>query len=139
MTANFSCSVGDDKESHTTEISWKVGNWLGTGDCFTVIDTPGGDIFCRGDENFLSKYSLGTSDSQGRDYQHALAMANILKNKVKSVDVFLLLFNGGNSRFQASIIKLLKLYESIFSREMWKNAITEVDLSRCPPFLSMLR
>ena len=34
-------SVGDDKESHTLEISWKVGNWLGRGDCFTVIDTPG--------------------------------------------------------------------------------------------------
>ena len=53
-------------------------------------------------------------------------MANILKDQVKSVDVFLLLFNGGNSRFQASIIKLLKLYESIFSKDMWKNAITEV-------------
>ena len=71
-------------------------------------------------------FSTGTSDSQGRDYEHALAMANILKDKVKSVDVFLLLFNGGNSRFQASIIKLLKLYESIFSKDMWKNAITEV-------------
>ena len=76
----------------------------------------------------LSNFSTGTSDSQGRDYQHALAMANILKDKVKSVDVFLLLFNGGNSRFQASIIKLLKLYESIFSKDMWKNAITEVKL-----------
>ena len=38
---SFFCSVGDDKESHTLEISWKVGNWLGSGDCFTVIDTPG--------------------------------------------------------------------------------------------------
>ena len=34
-------SVGDDTESHTVDISWKVGNWLGSGDCFTVIDTPG--------------------------------------------------------------------------------------------------
>ena len=53
-------------------------------------------------------------------------MANILKDQVRSVDVFLLLFNGGNPRFQASIIQLLKLYESIFSKDMWKNAITEV-------------
>ena len=68
----------------------------------------------------------GTSDSEGRDYEHALAMANILKDDIKSVDVFLLLFNGEQSRFQASILKLLKLYESIFSKEMWKNAITEV-------------
>ena len=58
-------------------------------------------------------YQTGTSDSQGRDYEHALAMANILKDKVKSIDVFLLLFNGGNSRFQASIIKLLKLLDKL--------------------------
>ena len=71
-------------------------------------------------------FPTGTSDTKGRDYQHALDMANILKDEVKSVDVFLLLFNGGNPRFQASIIKLLKLYESIFSKDMWKNAVTEV-------------
>ena len=76
--------------------------------------------------DLIPNSSSGTSDSQGRDYEHALAMANILKDQVKSVDVFLLLFNGGNSRFEASIIKLLKLYESLFSKDMWKNAITEV-------------
>ena len=56
-------------------------------------------------------------------------MATILKEEIKSVDVFLLLFNGGVSRFQASILKLLKLYQSIFSKDMWKNTITEVKSS----------
>ena len=34
-------SVGDTAESHTLEISYRVGNWLGSGECFTIIDTPG--------------------------------------------------------------------------------------------------
>ena len=71
--------------------------------------------------------SLGASDSEGRDYKHALEMAKIMKQEVKAVDVFLLLFNGQNPRFEASILKLLKLYQSIFSDKMWKNVITEVN------------
>ena len=71
--------------------------------------------------------SLGASDSEGRDYKHVLEMAKIMKNEVKAVDVFLLLFNGQNPRFEASILKLLKLYQSIFSDKMWKNVITEVN------------
>ena len=53
-------------------------------------------------------------------------MANVLKTELKSVDVFLLMFNGQNPRFLASITKLLKLYESIFSEDIWKHAITEM-------------
>ena len=34
-------SVGDTADSHTLEISYRVGNWLGSGECFTIIDTPG--------------------------------------------------------------------------------------------------
>ena len=49
-----------------------------------------------------------------------------MKNDIKSVNVFLLLFSGQNPRFKASLIQLLKLYESIFSRDMWKHSITEV-------------
>merc|ERR1719210_869830 len=71
-------------------------------------------------------YLPGASDSEGRDYKHALEMAKIMKNDVKSVDVFLLLFNGQRLRFEASILKLLKLYEAIFSKDMWKNVITEM-------------
>ena len=74
-------------------------------------------------------FNTGTSDTDGRDYEHAIAMANILKNEILSVDVFLLLFNGQIPRFQASLTQLLKLYESIFSRDMWKNSVTEVMLS----------
>ena len=61
-----------------------------------------------------------------RDYEHALDMASILKTELNSVDVFLLMFHGGNQRFLASITKLLKLYESIFSKDLWKHAITEM-------------
>ena len=45
-------------------------------------------------------------------------MANIMKNQIKSIDIFLLCFNGEKSRFDQSIIDLLKLYESIFSKQI---------------------
>ena len=34
-------SVGDTADSHTLKISYRVGNWLGSGECCTIIDTPG--------------------------------------------------------------------------------------------------
>ena len=33
--------VGHSTESQTTEISWRADHYLGTGQCITVIDTPG--------------------------------------------------------------------------------------------------
>ena len=117
-------SVGDTLDSHTLEISYRVGNWLGSGECFTIIDTPG--MFISKERSVVKTFITGASDSEGRDYKHAIEMVNILKKDIKSVNVFLLLFNGQVHRFQSSLIQLLKLYESIFSRDMWKHSITEV-------------
>ena len=49
---------------------------LGTGQCVTIIDTP------------------GTGDTQGRDYKHAIDMIGVLKNDIQSFEAFLLLFKG---------------------------------------------
>merc|ERR550519_2334198 len=49
-----------------------------------------------------------------------------MKNQIKSVDIFLLCFSGQNSRFKQYTIDFIKLFESIFSKEMWKHAVTEV-------------
>ena len=35
----------------------------------------------------------------GRDYQHSLEMQKILKHRIKSIDVFLLLFSGATTRY----------------------------------------
>ena len=44
---------------------------LGTGQCVTIIDTP------------------GTGDTQGRDYKHAIDMIGVLKNDIQSFEAFL--------------------------------------------------
>ena len=70
--------------------------------------------------------SPGTSDGEGRDYENAITMANIMNTKFKTIDVFLLLANGKVTRFDQSMIDLLRLYQSIFTEGMWSNSVTEV-------------
>ena len=36
---------------------------------------------------------------KGRDYKHSLEMQKILRNQIGSIEVFLLLFNGGEPRY----------------------------------------
>ncbi len=61
----------------------------------------------------------------GRDYNHTKAMQEILKNDIKAIDVFLLVFSGAKTRFDQSTIEVLKWYEAIFGPEMWTNVIVE--------------
>eukprot|EP00092_Neocalanus_flemingeri_P004401 GFUD01004734.1.p1 GENE.GFUD01004734.1~~GFUD01004734.1.p1 ORF type:complete len:1003 (-),score=126.99 GFUD01004734.1:84-3092(-) len=101
-------SVGHSSTSHTNNTSWAVGNYMGKGGCLTVVNTP------------------GASDSEGQTYDQVLEMADIMKHNLTTIDVFVLVFNGMQPRFRASITKLLKLYESIFSEDLWKHSITEI-------------
>ena len=87
----FRFGVGHRSESHTVETNWLVGHFLGDQDkpCITVVDTP------------------GTGDTEGRDCDHAVAIANGIKD-MGSIETFLLLFKGTNSRYE--IIGLKKLF-----------------------------
>ena len=60
-----------------------VGHYLGdpANPCITIIDTP------------------GTGDTEGRDCDHAVAIANGIK-EVGSIETFLLLFKGTNPRYE---------------------------------------
>ena len=71
--------VGHLTESHTTETSWMVGHYLGdpANPCITIIDTP------------------GTSDTEGRDCEHGVALAEGIK-RIGSITAFMLLL--GSSR-----------------------------------------
>ena len=77
----YKFGVGHRSESHTVQTSWLVGHYLGdpSNPCVTVVDTP------------------GTGDTLGRDCDHAVAIANGIK-EVGSVETFLLLFKGTNPR-----------------------------------------
>ena len=100
-------SVGHGSLSHTNVTQFKFGNYLGKGKCITIIDTP------------------GVLDFSDRDYEHAMDIVNVVKNDIKTIDVFLLLFDGSKPRFQRPVVELLKLYESMFSSDIWRNTITQ--------------
>ena len=100
--------VGHSTQSQTTRTSWMVGHYLGdpARPCMTIIDTP------------------GTGDTQGRDCEHGIALAKEIK-QIGSIDAFVLLFKGTDTRFSQSMQDQIKLYMNIFGQEMWNNTITE--------------
>ena len=63
----------------------------------------------------------GTLDSEGRDFKHAISLVDAMRDRVKSVDLILLLFNGKKTRFQQATIESLQLLEGIFSPSFWEN------------------
>jgi len=99
---------GSGIDSKTEDTETFRGQFLGSGPCVTLIDTP------------------GAADSKGRDYEHAIEMAKFLKEEMGSLDTILLMFKGEDRRFSAHTIALLRLYEEIFGKEMWNNVIVEM-------------
>merc|ERR1712179_261585 len=65
--------VCHDMDSCTKETTYGIGQWLGQGENFTVVDTP------------------GFGDSDGEDEMLIDEMTNVLKNTVKHSDTILLL------------------------------------------------
>ena len=104
----FKFGVGHRSESYTLKTSWMVGHYLGdpANPCITIIDTP------------------GTSDTEGRDCDHGIALAKAIK-KIGSIDAFMLLFKGANARFSLAMQEQMKLYQNILGAEMFENVITE--------------
>jgi len=104
----YKFGVGHQAESHTNATSWMVGHYLGdpANPCITIIDTP------------------GTGDTEGRDCDHAIALAEDLK-KMGSIDAFLLLFKGPNLRFDQRVQEQITLFKQIFGANLFENVITE--------------
>ena len=102
--------VGHTVNSHTDKISWMVGHYLGdpANPLITIIDTPG-----TGDNPESGKY---------RDCEHGIALVELVK-RIGSINAFLVLIKGTNPRFDSFLEQLLKMYESIFGKEMWDNTI----------------
>lgn len=99
--------VGHNIGSETLSITAKSDHYLGYGECLTIIDTP------------------GVKDTEGRDYEHTLNMKEALQRDIKSVDIFLLLLSGKDTRFDEGTQELLLWYQAIFGVDMWKHLIVE--------------
>ena len=99
---------GGGIDSVTMQTKAFSGPYLGDGPCVTLIDTP------------------GAGDTEGRDYQHAIKMAQMLKENIKTIDVIIIMFKGTDRRFDTHTVTLLRLYEEIFGKEMWRNVVVEI-------------
>ena len=78
---------------------------MGTGNNFTVVDTP------------------GFGDLDGQDAERIDSMVKFLKNKVKETNIFLLLFNGGNQRVHSGLHRMLRDLELMFGKKFWSHVM----------------
>ena len=55
-------------------------------------------------------------------------MAEMLKEELKpsTLNIILITFKGTDRRFDVHTLALLKLYEEIFGKEMWRNVVVEM-------------
>ena len=100
---------GSETSSKTKVTEWKVGKWLGVGQCFTVVDTP------------------GTDDTSGehQDYENIKELTEFLKEDLKQIDIFLVMFKESDTRFVSSMRKAIDVFESIFGDSFYKNMAVE--------------
>ena len=83
-------AVCDGHDSCTKNTKYAVGDWLGDGDTFTIVDTPGfGDS--DNDENLLID-----------------EMMDVLKNTIGGANAIILLLNGEEERFDASLQQMIR-------------------------------
>merc|ERR1719239_1068988 len=101
-------NVCPGQDSCTKETTYGTGQWLGTGQNFTVVDTP------------------GFGDSDNDDEALIEEMMNILANVVDHADTILLLFNGKLPRFDASLQSMLKRMTQIFGVDWWNYVVIGV-------------
>merc|ERR1712198_781654 len=95
----FEVCAGQD--SCTKKTTYGAGSWLGIGQNFTVVDTP------------------GFGDSDNDDDVLIEEMMDILANVVDHTDTFLLLFDGTDIRFDASLRNMIQRMTIIFGHHWW--------------------
>ena len=93
--------------SCTKETSYSIGNFIGTGEPVTIVDTP------------------GFGDSDNDDSKLIDEMVNFLKNTLNTTNTFLLCFNGAQDRIDASIQQMIREMLALFGKKFWDNVVLE--------------
>merc|ERR1719342_1199286 len=96
----FNVSTGAD--SCTIETTVGTGPWLGTGQNFTIVDTP------------------GFGDSEGRDNEFIEEMMNVLDHELGYAQTILLCLEGTTPRFSEPLYAMLRQMSSIFGEQWWE-------------------
>merc|ERR1711892_1064668 len=105
---NCTFAVCDSHNSCTKHTSYAVGNWLGVGPQFTVVDTP------------------GFADSDDEDTELIDEMMGTLHTVIKGANALVLLLNGEDERFDSSFQQMLREMQALFGEEFWLNTIIGV-------------
>jgi len=103
----FKVSTGLD--SITKETCADQGYWLGNTSStrFTVIDTP------------------GFGDSLLAEEKTIESLVTTLRDEIKYVHVFIIAFKQTDNRMTNSLRSMISLFEKMFGRKFWDNAILE--------------
>ena len=93
----------------TTDTCYDTGHYLGdpSKKNITVIDTP------------------GFGDEMDAEVQTINGLVDVLKNKIKTVHVFVICFRESNDRMTSAMLRMLNLFQKMFGKHFWKNAIFE--------------
>ena len=88
LNCTFPICTGHD--SCTKETKYATGKWLGTGANFTIVDTP------------------GFGDSDNDDNLLIDEMMDTLKNTIEGANTIMLLVDGSEERFDASLQQMMR-------------------------------
>lgn len=81
--------------------------WLGTGDMFTIIDTP------------------GFGDSLENEESHIDNLVTALRDKIRYIHAFVIAFKQQDNRMSKSLRSMIGLFQKMFGDKFWENAILE--------------
>jgi len=107
---NCSFAVCDGQNSCTKNTKYVAGPWLGDGANFTIVDTP------------------GFGDSDNDDNELIDEMMDVLKNTIKGANAIVLLRNGMEPRFDASLQQMIREMQALFGEDFWE--FTLIGVSR---------
>ena len=93
---NCTFPICNDYESCTKETTYATGKWLGSGLDFTIVDTPGFGDSDNDDNNLIDE------------------MMQTLKETIKGANTLVLLVDGSDERFDASLQQMMREMQVIF-------------------------
>ena len=106
----FRTGNNEDLSSVTKHPEARIVQWRGTGEFFTIVDTP------------------GLSDPQGEDADrnHFKEVVAMLRNKLKIIHAIVHVVKGTENRLSETLVKNLQIFKYMFGDAMKNNLITEV-------------
>jgi len=136
--------TGVGKSSLANSLLGRSHQYDGTGfddGCFKVAwkndDKPGGVITtatCHDSGHYLGDESNpkvtvidtpGFGDEMEAEVQTINGLVDVLKNQIKEVDVFVICFRESNVRMTKAMKNMLNLFQQMFGKKFWDNAIFE--------------